>query len=127
MGTSISDQEMKPIEKLFCFSDVLNLVMPDSFCFNNLRRISFSLGISCGSAGKKSIYKAGDLGSITGLGKSPGEGKGLVFWPGEIRGLYSLWGRKESDMAERLSLRFTYFFLTVNVLPPYFILLLYKC
>ena len=28
----------------------------------------------------------------------------LVFWPGEFRGLYSPWGRKELDMTERLSL-----------------------
>ena len=27
-----------------------------------------------------------------------------VFWPGEFHGLYSLWGRKESDRTERLSL-----------------------
>ena len=27
-----------------------------------------------------------------------------VFWPGEFHGLYSPWGRKESDMTERLSL-----------------------
>ena len=27
-----------------------------------------------------------------------------VFWPGEFRGLCSPWGRKESDMTERLSL-----------------------
>ena len=33
MGTNISDQEMKPVEKLLCFSDALNLVMPDSFFF----------------------------------------------------------------------------------------------
>ena len=30
-----------------------------------------------------------------------------VFWPGEFHGLYSQWGRKESDTAERLSLHFT--------------------
>ena len=29
-----------------------------------------------GSAGKESAYNAGDLGSIPGLGSSPGEGKG---------------------------------------------------
>ena len=23
-----------------------------------------------------------------------------IFWPGEFRGLYSLWGRKESDTTE---------------------------
>ena len=27
-----------------------------------------------------------------------------VFWPGEFHGLHSPWGRKESDMTERLSL-----------------------
>ena len=26
-----------------------------------------------------------------------------VFWPGEFRGLYSPWGRKESDTTEQLS------------------------
>ena len=27
-----------------------------------------------------------------------------VLWPGEFHGLYSLWGRKESDTTEQLSL-----------------------
>ena len=27
-----------------------------------------------------------------------------VFWPGEFHGLYSQWGRKESNMTERLLL-----------------------
>ena len=34
------------------------------------------LGFPCGSAGKQSTCNAGDLGSIPGLGRSPGEGKG---------------------------------------------------
>ena len=34
------------------------------------------VGFPCGSAGKESAYNAGDLGSILGLGRSPGEGKG---------------------------------------------------
>ena len=34
------------------------------------------LGFPCGSAGKESACNAGDLGSIPGLGGSPGEGKG---------------------------------------------------
>ena len=49
----------------------------------------------------------GDLGSIPGLGRSPGEGKGYltpVFWPGEFHGQSSAWGHKESDTTERLSL-----------------------
>ena len=48
-----------------------------------------------------------DLGLIPGLGRSHGEGNGLptpVFWPGEFHGLCSLWGSKESDTTERLSL-----------------------
>ena len=27
-----------------------------------------------------------------------------VFWPGEFHGLYVIWGRKESDVTEQLSL-----------------------
>ena len=34
------------------------------------------LGFPCGSAGKESARNSRDLGSIPGLGKSPGEGKG---------------------------------------------------
>ena len=53
----------------------------------------------------------GDLGSIPGLGRSPGEGKGdlptPVFWPGEFHGLYSPWGHKESDTTKWLSLHFS--------------------
>ena len=36
----------------------------------------WNLGFPCGSAGKESAYNAGDLGSISGLGRSAGEGKG---------------------------------------------------
>ena len=34
------------------------------------------LGFPCGSAGKEFTCNVGDLGSIPGLGRSPGEGKG---------------------------------------------------
>ena len=34
------------------------------------------LGFPCGSAGKESAYNARDLGSVPGLGRTPGEGKG---------------------------------------------------
>ena len=64
-------------------------------------------GYPCGSAGKESTCSMGDLGSILGLGISPGEGKGLptpILWPGEFHGLWSPWDRKESDTTERLSL-----------------------
>jgi len=71
------------------------------------------VGFPCGSAGKESACNAGDLGSIPGLGRSPGEGKAyplpysglensdLVLW---LRELYSPWGCKESDTTEQLSL-----------------------
>ena len=37
-------------------------------------------GFPCGSAGKESACTAGNLGSIPGLGRSPGEGKGYPIW-----------------------------------------------
>ena len=37
------------------------------------------LGFPCGSASKESACNAGDQGSIPGLGRSPGEGKGYPF------------------------------------------------
>ena len=64
------------------------------------------LGFPCGSAGKEYTCNVGDLGSIPGLGRLPGEGERLpipVFWPGEFHGLYSPWGHKESDTTKRLS------------------------
>ena len=34
------------------------------------------IGLPCSSVGKESAFSAGDLGSISGLGRSPGEGNG---------------------------------------------------
>ena len=54
---------------------------------------------------KESACKVGDLGSIPGLGRSPGEGKG---YPLQYSGLEnskdSPWDCKESDTTERLAL-----------------------
>ena len=41
--------------------------------------LAYGLGFPGGSAGKESVPNAGDLGSIPGLGRSPGEGKGYPF------------------------------------------------
>ena len=44
------------------------------------------------------------------VGKTPWRRERIptpVFWPGEFHGLYSPWGRKESDTTEQLSLHFT--------------------
>ena len=61
------------------------------------------LGFPCGSVGKESACNAGDLGSIPGLGRSPGEGKD---YPLRYSGLEnamvcnSPWSHKESDTTE---------------------------
>ena len=55
-----------------------------------------------GSDGKASACNAGDLGSIPGLGRSSGEGKGYpVHYSGLENSMYSPWGGKESDTTEK--------------------------
>ena len=75
------------------------------------------LGFLRGSAGKESDCNVGDLGSILGLGRCPGEGKGS---PLQYSGLensldcMSVWGHKESDRTERLKKKM-HAILTMNV------------
>ena len=66
------------------------------------------MGFPGGSAGKESTCNAGDLGSILGLERSPGEGKG---YPLHYSGLENsmdciVHGVAESDTTERLSLSY---------------------
>ena len=69
------------------------------------------MGFPGGSDGKESAYNAVDLGSIPGLGKSPGgeHGNPLQYSclenPHGQRSLagYSPWGHEESDTTKRLS------------------------
>ena len=64
-------------------------------------------GFPGGSQSKESACTAGDLGSIPGLGRSPGEENGYpssiltwrIPWTEEPSGLQFM-GRKESDMSE---------------------------
>ena len=69
------------------------------------------MGFPGGSDGKKSAYSAGDLGSILGLGRSPGEGNGYPLqytclensmdrgaWQAAVHGV-----AKELDMTEQLT------------------------
>ena len=56
--------------------------------------LNFPLGLPGGSAGKESTCNVGDLGSIHGLGRSPGEGKG---YPLSYSGLEN---SKALDMTE---------------------------
>ena len=72
------------------------------------------LGIPWCSASKESACTTRDLGSISGLGRSPGEGKSYTF---QYSGLensvdYIVHGIAESDTTERLSLSF--FMLFIN-------------
>ena len=70
----------------------------------------FKFDFPGGLDSKASVYNAVDPGSIPGLGRSPGEGNGnplQLLLPGRSHGWrslvgYSPWGRKESDMTERL-------------------------
>ena len=50
-----------------------------------------------GSVGKESTYKAGDLGSIPGLGRSPGEGIG---YPLQYSGLENSMDRRVDGVAK---------------------------
>ena len=67
----------------------------------------------CSSAGKESACNAGDLGSIPGLARSPGEGNGYLL---QYSGLENSMdcivrgGGKESDVTERLSLSLDVYF-----------------
>ena len=69
------------------------------------------MGFPGSSAGKESACNAGDLGSIPGLGRFPGEGHGnpsqysCLENPHGQRSLvgYSPWGCKKSDTTEQLS------------------------
>ena len=47
--------------------------------FGSSSLATLPLGFHCGSAGRESACNAGDLGSIPGLGRSPGEGKCYPF------------------------------------------------
>ena len=60
-----------------------------------------------GSDSKEPAYNAGDLGLITGLGRSPGGGQGNPLLYSCLENLhdrslagYSPWGSKESDTTE---------------------------
>ena len=62
-----------------------------------------------GSDGKESAFNVGDLGSILGLRRSPGERKGYPLqYPGLENSMdcISPWGHKVSDWTKQLSLHF---------------------
>ena len=64
------------------------------------------MGFPGGSAGKESSCNAGDLGSIPGLGRSPGEEKGYPLQYSSLENSMDciVHGVAESDTTERHSL-----------------------
>ena len=63
------------------------------------------MGFTSGSDGRESACNVGDLGLIPGLGEEMATHSSVLAW--RIHGQrslvdYSPWGRKESDMTERL-------------------------
>ena len=68
--------------------------------------IRFKGGFPRGSASKESACNAGDPSSISGSGRSPGEGNGCSLQYAYLENSmesYSPWGRKLSDMTEGLT------------------------
>ena len=64
-------------------------------------QLLFLLGFPCGSAGKESACNTRDLGSIPGLERSPGEGKGYPLQYSCLgNSMDSPWGCKELDTTE---------------------------
>ena len=59
-----------------CDQIVFSPRIEDWFSIKNSINVMPNMGFPCGSAGKESACSVGDLGSIPGLGRSPGEGKG---------------------------------------------------
>ena len=72
-------------------------------------------GFPGGSDGKESTCDEGDLGSIPGLGRSPGEKKGYPLQYSRLENSVDCpWGGKELDTTEWLSLHFHLWFLSVK-------------
>ena len=87
---------------------------------------NFYLDFPGGSDGKTSAYNEGDLGSIPGLGRSPGEGNGNILQYSCLenpmdRGLegYSPWSQRVGhELSDFASLHFTSSFLRKAVSGP---------
>ena len=81
------------------------------------------MGFPCGSDGKESACNAGDLGSIPGLGRSPGEGNDSPLQYSflenfMVRGTCRTtvqWVSRELDMTEHIYI-YIYIYTTVSVI-----------
>ena len=64
------------VKGLICLSTFLHKPSKDFYLTLSLYKKEFCWGFPGGSEGKASACNAGDLGSIPGSGRSPGEGNG---------------------------------------------------
>ena len=70
-----------------------------------MKNPSLLQGFPGGSAGKESACNVGDMGSIPGLGRSPGDGNSYPLQESGLENfMVCIWGHKELDTTERLSL-----------------------
>ena len=71
---SLSSIQKIPVKLPFCnLSPLFLLILLQRMKFPLMRA---TVGFPCSSTGKESVCNVGDVGSIPGLGRSPGEGKG---------------------------------------------------
>ena len=109
-GSLPAEPPGKPRNTRVCSLSLLRRIFPTQesnpgllHCRRILYQLSHSLGYACGSAGKESTCNAGDLGSIPGLRRSPGEGmathSSMLAWRIAWTA-YSSWSCKELDMTE---------------------------
>ena len=97
-------------------------------------KLGLQWGFPGGSDGKESTCSAGDMGSIPGLGRSPGEGNGNLLrysYLGNPLAGFSPWGHKEPNVTEQptlsLSLEEPPRSSQLNLLSfPFLVLLLYS-
>ena len=87
------------------------------------------MGIPCGSAGKESVCNAGDMSSITGLGRSHEERKG---YPLQYSGLANsmdciVHGVTELDTTEQLALSLSYIYICMCVYVCVHAMSLHSC
>ena len=88
---------------------LLPSILPNIRFFSKRRPFFWVLsGFPESSVGKESTCNVGDLGSISGLGISPGKWKGYApQYSGLENSMDSPWGHKKSDTTKQLSLSFS--------------------
>ena len=96
-----------PLSWKLCFK-ICVCLFSNSNCHEFFCILRGKMGFPGGSDGKQSTCNAGDLGSIPGLGRSPGGGHGNPLQYSCLENphgqrillVYSPWGRKELDMTK---------------------------